>query len=47
MRDSDKGGYVLFMKDGDMVKYYKIRIIDIGNFFIVYNNFFIILSDLI
>lgn len=47
IRESDKGGYVLFVKDGDMVKYYKIRKIEFGSFFIVYNNLFSILLDLV
>lgn len=47
VRDSDKGGYALSMKDGDMVKHYKIRTTDTGNFFIAHNNPFTTLSDLI
>ena len=47
VRDSDKGGYALSMKDGDMVKHYKIRSTETGNFFIAHNNPFTTLSDLI
>lgn len=47
MRDSDKGGYALSMKDGDMVKHYKIRSTETGNFFIAHINPFTTLSDLI
>ena len=47
MRDSDKGGYALSVKDGDMVKHYKIRTTETGNYFIAHNNPFTSLSDLI
>jgi len=47
VRDSDKGGYALSVKDGDMVKHYKIRTTETGNFFIAHNNPLTSLSDLI
>lgn len=47
MRDSDKGGYALSMRDGDMVKHYKIRTTENGSFFIAHNNPFPNLSDLV
>lgn len=47
VRDSDKGGYALSMRDGDMVKHYKIRTTEDGSFFIAHNNPFSTLSDLV
>ena len=47
IRESDKGGYALSMKDGDMVKHYKIRVTESGGFFIAHNNPFTTLSDLV
>lgn len=47
IRESDKGGYALSVKDGDMVKHYKIRKTESGSFFIAHNNPFSTLSDLV
>ena len=47
MRDSDKGGYALSMRDGDMVKHYKIRTSESGTFFIAHNNQCNSLSELV
>ena len=47
MRDSDKGGYALSMRDGDMVKHYKIRTTENGGFFIAHNNPFGTLSEMV
>jgi len=47
VRDSDKGGYALSMRDGDMVKHYKIRTSESGTFFIAHNNQCNSLSELV
>lgn len=47
VRDSDKGGYALSMRDGDTVKHYKIRTSEDGTFFIAHNNRFPSLSELV
>lgn len=47
VRDSDKGGFALSMRDGDMVKHYKIRTSENGDYFIAHNNQFSSLSELI
>lgn len=47
VRDSDRGGFALSMRDGDMVKHYKIRTSESGTFFIAHNNQFSSLSELV
>ncbi|XP_032236219.2 tyrosine-protein kinase SRK2 [Nematostella vectensis] len=47
IRDSNKGLFALSMRDGDMIKHYRIRKSDTGGFFISHNNVFTSLKDLV
>ncbi|XP_074635223.1 tyrosine-protein kinase Src42A-like [Acropora palmata] len=47
IRDSDKGGYALSMRDGDIIKHYKIRTSESGTYFIAHNNQFSSLFELV
>lgn len=47
VRESDKGGFALSMRDGDTVKHYKIRTSDEKTFFIAHNSQFESLVELI
>lgn len=47
IRDSDKGGYALSMRDGDIIKHYKIRTSESGSYFIAHNNQFSSLFELV